>query len=1128
MQEFVFNASTIAPPARGGGTAAAAMAAAAADGEGPLAERAAVVAGTARLLGGHDREAQAARIDACMQSKLNPVASALIKACLPGGQEKPFPQNCFSLMVLTGAKGSMVNHSQISCALGQQALEGRRVPVMVSGKTLPSFEAHDPDPRAGGFITDRFLTGVRPQEYYFHCMAGREGLVDTAVKTSRSGYLQRCLVKHLEELTVAYDSSVRNGEGGILQFLYGEDGVDPTLAKYLDGARAQMSFCARNHRALSHKHALHAGFLERWGFDLAPAVAAHRAVTVAAAADGGGGGGGMVLEPGQAVMARRPAAAATLGEWDNAAELLPGWQRAEVVKAHGGGRERSGGVGGGRGKSTRYTLRFDDSVEICKMPAAFKSPREPAVQPLQPGAGEGAADVAATGGGGKPAGLRRRVALIRPVIPDPVTAVLRPSRDLGCVSERFEGALDLYIKANPDGLLAAPGQGSKVGMGAAEAAEASRRGKVPAQAFRLLMWLKYMRSMAEAGEAVGSIAAQSVGEPSTQMTLNTFHLAGHGGANVTLGIPRLREVLMTASRNLKTPSMTLPFADGVARPAAEALARQLMRLSFSDLLLNEGGVVVTERVCEGSGGDGGGGGEGGAWEREYKVTLRFFRGDLIRRAFHLSFHDICRAAGAAFAPRLLRLVAAELKRSGDSAAARLAAPVAAKKGAAGMGDGEGDEDAAEERIAAATAEGLSDGVLTTLPEADDSEDSDAEPGSGGGRGKTGAAGKEAAPAASAMALEGLVVADNAKKRRKEAEGEDDEGDEDEEQGTVRFGRKKEMASYGDMDEEDDAIWKAMRGGDVFADSGDDGDGNGAAARDEDGGSDAEDGGGGVDGVNDDAVFGVPTGVKSKKIFSGITADRSRGAVDLVLRAPASMRRLLMVGLAEAAAEQTTVRSYAGIARAFVVDKVVDGKERMMLQTEGCEFSTLWELSARADAGAGGARSVAGGGRRKRGTDAAAQAVSQAPLDLRRLESNHVWAVLQSYGVEAARATLVREISGVFGVYGIAVDPRHLGLIADYLTYHGGYRALNRAGLVDAASPCLQMSFETTAQFLVAAALDGRSDLLGSPSARIVTGRVGAFGTGLFDLLVPAGGDGGSLTGASGVVKASGGGSRVAV
>ncbi len=103
---------------------------------------------------------------------------------------------------VSGAKGSNVNFSQISCLLGQQELEGRRPPVMASGRLLPSFQRYSTTPRHGGYITDRFLTGLRPQEYYFHCMAGREGLIDTAVKTSRSGYLQRCLIKALETLVV--------------------------------------------------------------------------------------------------------------------------------------------------------------------------------------------------------------------------------------------------------------------------------------------------------------------------------------------------------------------------------------------------------------------------------------------------------------------------------------------------------------------------------------------------------------------------------------------------------------------------------------------------------------------------------------------------------------------------------------------------------------------------------------------------------------------------------------------------------------------------------------------------------------------------------------------------------------
>jgi len=71
-------------------------------------------------------------------------------------------------------------------------------------------------------------------DFYFHCMAGREGLIDTAVKTSRSGYLQRCLIKQLESLIVNYDMTVRDNDGSIVQFLYGDDGVDVMNSKYLD------------------------------------------------------------------------------------------------------------------------------------------------------------------------------------------------------------------------------------------------------------------------------------------------------------------------------------------------------------------------------------------------------------------------------------------------------------------------------------------------------------------------------------------------------------------------------------------------------------------------------------------------------------------------------------------------------------------------------------------------------------------------------------------------------------------------------------------------------------------------------------------------------------------------------
>jgi hypothetical protein len=113
-------------------------------------------------------------LDLKMKSETDRIQDQINKCCIPVGLLKRFPENNLQLMVQSGAKGSVVNCMQISCLLGQIELEGRRPPVMISGRSLPSFLPYDPSPRAGGFVDGRFLTGIRPQEYFFHCMAGRE------------------------------------------------------------------------------------------------------------------------------------------------------------------------------------------------------------------------------------------------------------------------------------------------------------------------------------------------------------------------------------------------------------------------------------------------------------------------------------------------------------------------------------------------------------------------------------------------------------------------------------------------------------------------------------------------------------------------------------------------------------------------------------------------------------------------------------------------------------------------------------------------------------------------------------------------------------------------------------------
>jgi DNA-directed RNA polymerase I subunit RPA1 len=196
-------------------------------------------------------DAQMAGLDNIVKGKMKELSEAVVNAIFPHRLLRAFPKNHMQLMTISGAKGTSTNARQISALLGQQELEGRRVPVMVSGKTLPSFRPFETAAIAGGYIGSRFLTGLRPQEFYFHCMAGREGLIDTAVKTSRSGYLQRCLIKHLEGVRVHYDHTVRGSDSAIYQFLYGEDGLDVTKQMHLH----EFAFNLKNNQSLATKFA---------------------------------------------------------------------------------------------------------------------------------------------------------------------------------------------------------------------------------------------------------------------------------------------------------------------------------------------------------------------------------------------------------------------------------------------------------------------------------------------------------------------------------------------------------------------------------------------------------------------------------------------------------------------------------------------------------------------------------------------------------------------------------------------------------------------------------------------------------------------------------------------------------
>lgn len=308
------------------------------------------------------------------------------------------------IMALCGSKGSFINISQMIACVGQQAISGSRVPDGFENRSLPHFEKHSKLPAAKGFVADSFYSGLTPTEFFFHTMAGREGLVDTAVKTAETGYMQRRLVKSLEDLCSQYDLTVRSSTGDIIQFIYGGDGLDPAA---MEGKDEPLEF----KRVLDNIRAVYACSDE-------PALSQNELVLTA-----------------EAIMKR----ADFLCCRDSFLE--------EIKKFIKGVSERI--------KKTRDKYGINDN------------------------------------GTSEPKVLYQ----LDRITPTQLEKFLETCRD------------------------------------------------------------KYMRAQMEPGSAVGALCAQSIGEPGTQMTLKTFHFAGVASMNITLGVPRIKEII-NASKNISTPIIT--------------------------------------------------------------------------------------------------------------------------------------------------------------------------------------------------------------------------------------------------------------------------------------------------------------------------------------------------------------------------------------------------------------------------------------------------------------------------------------------------------------------------------------------------------------------------------------------
>jgi DNA-directed RNA polymerase II subunit RPB1 len=407
------------------------------------------------------------------------------------GQASLSAENRMTAMVRAGSKGGPINIAQMIACVGQQNIEGKRIPYGFEDRTLPHFKKYDDGAEARGFIENSFISGLTPTEFFFHAMSGREGLIDTAVKTADTGYIQRQLVKAMEDLVIQNDGTVRDANMNILQFHYGEDGINSTKIESQSLALGGLS-----DEEIDRDFGL-------VGIDLTSVLAEG----VGASAD-------------RDLVAEAAALAAFAA------------QVKEDRKMFVEGMFRSGAQG-----NVYAAVNLERALVNIRMKFAL--------------------DAAP----GNPAGSAMRTSLTPTRVLAGIEAVLDKT-------QRFHRmwATLLRFHLSPGKLIV--------------------RDRFTETAFDTLCELlvtKNWQAWSQPGEQVGVIAAQSIGEPSTQMTLNTFHLAGVSSkSNVTRGVPRLKE-LLKVMKNPKAKSLTIHLKPEYsnskvkAREVAQELGLTLLR-----------------------------------------------------------------------------------------------------------------------------------------------------------------------------------------------------------------------------------------------------------------------------------------------------------------------------------------------------------------------------------------------------------------------------------------------------------------------------------------------------------------------------------------------------------------------
>lgn len=382
-------------------------------------------------------------------------------------------ENRFVSIVTSGSKGNELNISQMISCLGQQNVDGKRIPYGYTNRTLPHFKQFDDTPKARGFVESSFINGLTPDELFFHAMGGRVGLIDTAVKTSTTGYIQRRLIKGMEDIQVMYDYTIRNNKNKVIQFSYGGTNWDTTLIE-------SMQFELIDNKTID--------IYKNYSYDfmngLQDAKQTNKITRL------------KLIYDSKAVSRFRDQKDKLKEKCLSDIKYLLGKRDEMITKIYKNEDE----------KKIYLPVHFINTIERVKNHFQITTHSLSNITPLE------AYKI-----------IERKY--------DVLKQTFKPC-------EKFKIAYTYYM--NPYNLIH------------------NHKYHEDAIVFLCESIINiYKQSLVNPGEMVGMVGAQSIGEPTTQMTLNTFHFAGISSkSNVTRGVPRIEE-LLTLTKKPKNPSLTI-------------------------------------------------------------------------------------------------------------------------------------------------------------------------------------------------------------------------------------------------------------------------------------------------------------------------------------------------------------------------------------------------------------------------------------------------------------------------------------------------------------------------------------------------------------------------------------------